>query len=197
MPEDLVAIATEPKALRWSIDEYHRLADAGLFDDRRVELIDGEILELSPQKSRHAVAIGLVEAALRRTLGEGFWVRTQMPLTLGGRSEPEPDVAVVRGHLRDYTDQHPTTALLVVEVSDSSLAYDRRRKAGLYASHCVAEYWVLNLADRRLEVFRRPVVDPEAPFGTRYAESLYCVEGDSVQPLHAPLAPMAIADLLP
>lgn len=124
--------------------------------DDRVELLEGEILEMSPEKSRHAAAVDLAAEVLRAAFGPGRTVRVQHPIALGDASEPEPDLAVVEGSPRDYAHAHPTTAVLVVEVSDTSLDYDRRRKAAAYARSGIAEYWIVNLVENRLEVHREP-----------------------------------------
>jgi len=119
---------------RWSRSDYDKMMEAGIFaPGERVELIDGEIVEMSPQHSAHSTAVSLSAEALCTAFGAGFDVRTRMPLALDLYSEPEPDVAVVPGSPRDYRDAHPTTALLVVEVADSTEAYDRDQKGSLYA----------------------------------------------------------------
>ena len=98
---------------RWSRAEYDRAAEAGVFSaDVRLELIDGEILDMTPQGSRHATAFSLVADAVQRAFGPGYYVRLQLPLALADDSEPEPDIAVVEGDVRDYRDEHPRTALL-------------------------------------------------------------------------------------
>lgn len=125
---------------RWTRDEYERMIDAGILGpDDRVELVGGEILEMSPERSPHAAAIDLGAETLRRAFGAGFTVRTQHPLALGADSEPEPDLAVVPGTPRDYAAAHPTSALLVVEVADTSLAYHRSTKAKLYANASITD----------------------------------------------------------
>src|SRR5689334_11505584 len=102
---------------RWTRDEYQRLADIGLLSpDEHVELVDGEIVEVPPQRSRHAVGIRLAARALRAVFGPDFDVLVQLPLALGPRSQPEPDLAVVLGSPRDNLEEHPETAVLVVEV---------------------------------------------------------------------------------
>src|SRR5262245_3864692 len=120
----------EPRARRWSKAEYLRMEELGCFQGLRVELIEGEVIEVPPRNNAHAVAVGLAEDALRAAFGPGHWVRVQMPLDLSLTSEPQPDLAVVPGGPRDYT-QRPADALLVVEVSDTSLAFGRGRKASL------------------------------------------------------------------
>jgi Uma2 family endonuclease len=121
-----------------------------------LELLDGEIIDMPPQKSRHATAVTLVAEALRTIFGPGATVRVQLPFCLDDRSEPEPDVAVVPGNPRDYRDAHPSRALLVCEVSDTTLAYDRGRKLAAYARAGIPEYWILDLTAETLEVCRKP-----------------------------------------
>lgn len=118
---------------RFTREEYDRMVAAGVFaPDARLELLEGEIINMPPQKSRHATAVRLVEDALRAAFLAGFDVRTRLPLSLGDYSEPEPDVAVVKGSPRDSRDAHPSSALLVVEIAETSLDYDRRRKLPVY-----------------------------------------------------------------
>lgn len=175
----------------WSRAEYERIVDAGGFAaDSRVELLDGAIIDMSPQKSAHATAVGLVEEALRRCITNGCHIRSQKPLALDDRSEPEPDVAVVPGQLRDYAHTHPGTALLIVEVADSSLAYDQTIKARAYARNGIADYWILNLCDRVLEVRRK--ADTQG-----YKERLQIAAGAQVVPLIAPECVIQVQDLLP
>jgi len=183
---------------RWSREEYDRMIDAGIFaPSERVELIAGEIIAMSPQKSGHATAVRLSEEALRADFGIGYYVRVQMPIALDPYSEPEPDVAVVPGSARDYRDAHPTTALLIVEVADSSLTFDREQKGSLYARAGIADYWIMNLPEGRLEVYRDPVPMPQTRYGWGYQTvRQYAIE-DLVSPLAAPQAHIAIVDLLP
>lgn len=127
----------------------------------------------------------------------GYFVSTQCPLDVGELSEPEPDVTVVAGDVRDYKDAHPTTAVLIVEIADTSLAYDRTEKASLYAKAGIADYWILNLMDRQVEVRRDPVADPMQPFGFGYTHVTILAETGFVSPLAMPQAVIAVADLLP
>lgn len=114
------------KRRRWNREEYDRAIEAGVFQPGdRLQLIEGEIITLTPQGSRHATTIPLVEGALRKIFDARFHIRIQTPLALGEWSEPEPDIAIVPGSPRDYRDRHPTTAILVVEVSDATLKLDR------------------------------------------------------------------------
>ena len=173
----------------WTRNEYERMIEAGiLHPESRLELVEGEILSMSPQGSRHITAIRLVETALREVFTTGHDVRTQAPLALDERSEP--DVAVVTGSMRDYRDVHPATAVLVVEVADSTLSFDRGRKMALYARAGIAEYWILNLDDSQLEVSRHAQ-------GASYAEQQSVPPGNRIAPLGCHDCPIAVDDLLP
>ena len=186
----------QPQSHRWTKAEYHQMEALGWFHEERVELLDGEIIDMPAPGNPHCVSTSLVEEVLRAAFGVGFWVRVQMPLDLGPASEPQPDVAVVPGKPRDYQD-HPTTALLVIEVSETSLSYDRSQKASLYARSNLTDYWIVNLFDRQLEVHRNPVPDSSQPHGFRYAHVTVLSPGDAVSPLAVPAARVAVADLLP
>jgi Uma2 family endonuclease len=183
----------EPALRRWTPKEYFRAAETGVFDpEERLELIEGEIFRMSPQDSPHATACDLAEDALREIFRRGYRVRTQKPLSLGDDSVPEPDLAVVRGSVRDYARAHPATAVLIVEVADSSLWYVRKRKAPLYARAGIPDYWILNLPERVLEVHR----DPD-PVSAQYRQITRYGEDESVAPLAAPAAAILVRDLLP
>jgi Uma2 family endonuclease len=186
-----------PQVHQWTRDEYYKMAEAGLFEGKHVELIEGRIIEMSPMGSTHATGVSLAGDSLRSVIGHGLHIRSQMPLDLGDLSEPEPDIAVVMGKARDYTNGHPKTAVLLVEVSESSLDYDRTEQASLYAAAGIPDYWVLNLIDRRLEVRRGPVPDPNELYGFGYRTVTILHEGDFVSPLAAPQTSIAVADLLP
>src|SRR2546428_7976529 len=121
--------AERPVLHRWTRHEYERLIDHGFLDeDDPIELLDGLLLVKEPQRSPHRTVVLLVARALERAFGEGWFVQTQSPIVLGDRSEPEPDVCVVRGSPRDYVDAHPTRPALVVEVAQSGLALARGRE---------------------------------------------------------------------
>jgi len=170
----------------------------GLFDERRVELIGGEIIEMAAQDNWHAKGIQAVMDTLPTVFGPGSWVRFQMSLDLSPLGVPDPDVAVVAGGWRSHPDHGmPTDALLVVEVSDSSLRDDQTYKMSLYAAAGIKEYWILNLVDKQLEVYRDFIADPAQPFGTRYDAPTILRVGDTVSPLAAPHAMIAVADLIP
>lgn len=170
------------------------MVDSGLLhEDERVQLIEGEILEMTPQRPPHAATVQLLTQVLRQVFGSAAGVRVQLPLALSHDSEPEPDLAVIAGDARDFLTDHPTTALLVVEVADSSLALDRR-KARVYAAAGIPEYWIVDLAERGLEVHRAPGASPG---GLAYAEQFIIGDGDHVTPVTRPDVTIAVADLLP
>lgn len=176
---------------RWSRTEYERMTEAGVFaPDARLELIDGEILTWPPQSARHFTAIQLAEAALGEAFGTGYHVRPQGPLAIDGRSEPEPDIAVVAGSPRDYAAAHPRTAVLILEIADSSLGFDRVAKKRLYARNGIPEYWMLDLTQERLEVHREPRDDDYSHVETHGKTG-------AVTPLAAPNVVIGISELLP
>jgi Uma2 family endonuclease len=187
----------EPQVHLWTRQEYYKMSQAGLFEQKRVELIEGQVIEMSPMSSLHATAVALVGKVLDQTFGNAYHIRNQTPLHAGERSEPEPDIAVVTGSIRDYAHHHPTTAVLVVEVSDRSLNFDRVEKASLYAKVGISDYWIVNLFDRQLEVYRQPIADSSAVFGFRYADVTRLSSGDLVAPLAVPQSHISVGDLLP
>ncbi len=134
--------------------------------------------------------------ALRAAFGRGWEVRGQGPLALDEDSEPEPDLALVPGSFRDYPTGHSSRPVLAVEVIESSLALDREHKGSLYARAGLADYWIVNLPERALEVSRDPELDPAAPFGWRYRSVTVLGRGASVTPLVLPGRRIAITDLL-
>ena len=183
---------------RWTRVEYDRLIEKGIFlPDDRIELLAGELVVREPQGTPHAVGIRLVEEALRRAFGPGWEVRGQLPVALDEESEPEPDVSVVPGEPRDYLVDHPSRPVLVVEVAESSVALDRAHKGSLYARAGLADYWILNLVDRVLEVYREPAQSLAARFGWAYSSVQSFRSADLVSPLAAPAARIPVAALLP
>jgi len=180
----------------WSREEYDRLIRGGMFHpEERLELIEGEIIQMSPQGSHHATAVTLVENALRTVFGKNYVVRVQMPLAISSDSEPEPDIAIVTGAPRDYCEEHPTTAELVVEIADTTLSYDRTRKSALYAQAGIQEYWVLNLLNRQLEVYRQPHAGQSTT--SSYQNHEVKPASETITPLRGPQQSIAIADLPP
>lgn len=153
-------------AKRWiTADEYERMGEAGIFpQDARLELIGGEIFEMSPIGSLHAACVDLL-AYLFNKIAEGrFIVRAQSPIRLNDFSEPQPDVTLLRWRDDFYKSAHPTVAdvLLVIEVADTTVETDRKIKIPLYARAGVPEVWLVNIPDGRIEVYSRPSVDSYA-----------------------------------
>ena len=182
----------------WTRKEYDELIKSGFFvEDEPIELLGGQLIVAEPKGSPHATAVALTVEALRAAFGPGWLVRVQDPIALDAESEPEPDVAVVLGHARDYLAEHPARPALLVEVAESSLAFDRDHKGGLYARAGVADYWIVNLADAVLEVYRRPALDRSAQFGRRYLDVQALRRGSAIAPLARPDVTVAVADLLP
>jgi Uma2 family endonuclease len=186
------------RSRRWTRVEYARLMDCGLLrDGDRVELVGGHLVVKEPQYTPHATAARLVVRALEAVFTAGWDVRAGLPIALAPDSEPEPDVSVVRGGPRDYLEDHPAQPVLVVEVAHSSLAFDRRYKGSLYARAGLPDYWIVNLADGRLEVNRDPAPDPAAEHGWNYRTAIVLGRRDFIAPLIAPQSSVRVADLLP
>jgi Uma2 family endonuclease len=183
---------------RWTRVEYDRLIDFGVLqEDEPVELLGGQMIVAEPKGRRHSTAVGLTADALRAAFGAGWVIRVQDPVALDDESEPEPDVVVVPGQHRAYLAAHPERPALVVEVAESSLGFDRRFKSGLYARAGVSDYWIVNVVDDVLEVYRGPVADSGAEFGWRYGSIQTFLPGALISPLCRPDVTVAVADLLP
>jgi Uma2 family endonuclease len=187
------AVATD-ELWRFSVADYHRLAEIGVLKDGdRVELLDGILVGKPVKKSPHRISTKSTRDALAAVLPAGWYVDTQEPVELDV-SEPEPDVTVVRGTTRDYPNGHPTPANvpLVVEVAESSLTYDRTWKKSIYARNGIAAYWIVNLADRVLEVYSLPA-------NGEYTHALTLTAADRADVVldGSPVGTVAVADLLP
>jgi Uma2 family endonuclease len=167
--------------------EYDQLVELGVFGDERVELIRGVLVKMSPQRAPHASTVQKLSQILIARLQDRFMVRIQLPLALSDDTEPEPDVAVVAPG--NYDAEHPSTALLIIEVSDATLKTDRA-KAAVYASAGIGEYWIINLVARTVEVYT-------APDGDRYAESRTLRAGDTLQSAALPELVVAVSGILP
>jgi Uma2 family endonuclease len=182
---------------RWSRFEYEKLVDSGFFHGDPVELVGGQLIVAEPQGTYHMTVVGLVDDALRAVLPPGWIVRNQGPISLDDESAPEPDVIVVRGSRDDYLNAHPTVPPLVIEVADTSLGFDRRVKGGVYARGGVQDYWIVNVTDRVLEVYREPQADPSAAYGWSYRSVRTLRPTDTVTPLALPTTSILVASLLP
>ena len=173
----------------WSVESYHQMAKAGLLNEMdRVELIEGELLDMAPIGSKHANWVNRLVEHLVLQAQRRYRVSTQNPLVLGQRSEPQPDLMLLRA--RDYMDELPSAAdvLLLVEVSDSTLDYDGDVKLGLYARHGVPEVWLLDVNRVELRVYREPV-------DGHYRLSQRLSSTDTAIPQTAPEISVRLADL--
>jgi len=181
---------------RFTRAEYDRLIEQGFFDeDEPIELLDGLLVVKEPQGSAHVRMVSHIRRVLQQAFGERYDVLVQSPIALDDASEPEPDLAVVRGRPKDHLLSLPSSPVLVVEVADSSLRKDRHEKSGLYARNGVADYWIVNLVDRLVEVHREPVRASSGRWKYRSVRMLG--PRAVVSPLAAPRARLRVADLLP
>lgn len=182
---------------RWKRVEYERLVDLGVFEGDPIELIGGQLIVAEPKGSPHATAVGMANDALRAVLPPGWIVRVQDPLALDDESAPEPDIALVRGSRADYRHAHPARPALAIEVAQSSLGFDRQEKGSLYARAGVQDYWIVNLVDGVLEVYRDAAPDASAPYGWRYRSIETLSPPALVTPLVPPSSSIPVAALLP
>lgn len=182
-----------PNRVKWTRAEFAQLNNRG----ERYELIQGELVKKMSVNGPHAVVVTLLNGALTQIFTVGFAVRMQLPMAVSETSEPEPDGLIVEGKPRDFLADHPTTAALVVEVSDSTLATDLGVKVALYAQAGVTEYWVIDINARTLHVYRTPISSPALPNGYGFQNVSLFSDTDSVSPLAAPQSSIQIADLLP
>ncbi|MEW6130512.1 MAG: Uma2 family endonuclease [Acidobacteriota bacterium] len=186
----------EAQVHSWTVRDYYKMFEAGLFEGMQVELIGGQIIEMSAMGAEQATTVTLAAKALEKGFERIFFVRSQMSLNAGNDAEPQPDIAMVKGNVRDYKNAHPKTAALIVEVADSSLKFDRTVKGSIYARAGIKDYWIINIKDRRLEIYRKPQEDETQPFGFGYSEIKILTESDSIKPLAA-RKEIKVADLLP
>jgi Uma2 family endonuclease len=197
---DVVITGAAVRPYRWTLGDYEQLIALGLLEGKHVELIQGEILTMASMGEPHALAIMQLNYALlpRFNPRTGFHLRIQMPLALPAlTSEPEPDIAIVALDAPTNEAGRPTSASLIIEVAESSLAYDRDRKGPLYAAAGIQEYWLVNLPERCLEVYRQCMPDVSSFSGWRYQEGQRLQEGDQVAPLVAPAVVIAVDALMP
>jgi Uma2 family endonuclease len=174
-------------------ERYWKLVEDGVIGpDDRVELLDGVIVAMSPQNPPHALVIGALTKWLSRMAGTDAFVRVQLPLDLNELSTPEPDLAVVAGSPRDFAASHPTTALLVVEVADSSVIQDRLTKMPMYAAAGIPEYWLVDLRAHCIELYRTPITSER-----RYAATRIVSPGDAVDVLAVPGSSLPVDEILP
>ncbi|PYO70307.1 MAG: Uma2 family endonuclease [Gemmatimonadetes bacterium] len=177
---------------RFSVDEYHRMAQAGLFDeDDRIELLDGQIVEMSPIGPGHAGCVDVLTRLLSRLVGDRALLRVQNPIRLGRDSEPQPDVALLVPRADAYRTAHPQPehVLLVIEVADTSLEHDRDVKIPLYAAAGIPEVWLVNLPGDVVALYRDP-----SPQG--YATVRTAGRGDTLTPHRLPGVTLRVDDIL-
>jgi Uma2 family endonuclease len=179
---------------RWTVDEYHRIGALGILQpNERTELIAGQILFMAAKGTPHVLSLRLLSIALDRLLADlPFFVSTQDPIQLDDFSEPEPDCAIVRGTALDYADRHPRASdvVLVVEIADSTLKYDTEVKDKFYAQSGITDYWVLDVKNRQLYVFRNPT-------DTGYTSRHVFNEPHQIIPLALPNITLELTDMLP
>jgi Uma2 family endonuclease len=181
---------SEPQTRRWTREEFYKLADEGWFQGQRVLLLEGEIIQMPAMKHPHTWSTSTTADKLKAVFGPQHWVREEKPFNAADDSDPEPDVLVTELPKDAYKD-HPSTAVLIVEVSDTTLRLDRR-KAAVYAEAGVPEYWILNLPERQLEVYRSPDKS-----GRSYEDHRVLSERESIAPLTRPNNLIVVKDLLP
>ena len=186
-----------PQPYRWTREQFNRIGDMGLFEGRRAILVDGEILAMPAMGDLHRNVLILASDVLREIFGGGFFVSVQCPFDIGRATDPELDIAIIHGSVRDYFGRGLTESALIVEVSDTTLAYDRRGKASLYAMAGVADYWIINVDQEpaQIEVNRRPAPDEAQPHGFGYSERTIHLSGEIILPL-ASFQPVPVAALL-
>ncbi|XHR84809.1 MAG: Uma2 family endonuclease [Gloeotrichia echinulata GP01] len=184
---------TTLKLRLWTVDEYHRMAEAGIFGgDERVELLAGKIIWMSAKGTAHRSAVARTDRLLQNSLRNLALICVQDPVKLNERSEPEPDIAVVKVDPLDYADHHPTPGeiYLIIEVADSSLKVDCETKAKAYSQAGIRDYWVLDVVNRQLHIFREPTEDG-------YQNEMILGENGTISPLQFPDLQIAIFDMLP
>jgi Uma2 family endonuclease len=184
---------TTLKLRLWTVEEYHRMAEAGIFaDDERVELLEGKIIWMIAKGTAHRSAVGRTDYLLKNRLANRAWVSIQDPVKLNERSEPEPDIAVVKVDPLDYADHHPipSEVYLIIEVADSSLKLDCETKGKAYSKAGITDYWVLDVIGRQLHVFREPTEDG-------YQSEVILAEDETISPLQFPDLQITIREMLP
>jgi Uma2 family endonuclease len=187
------------RPFRWTRDAYHRLADLGFIGpEERTELIQGEIITTMTKRRPHSIAVGNGIEVLRLVFGEEYHVQVQDPIAIAEDGEPEPDLVILRGKPGDYRETpSQNDVVLLVEVSDTTLSYDRLRKGGLYAQAGIADYWIVNIVERQVEVYRNPIASADSPTGFAYGNRLTFLPGEHAAPLMLPQTTVAVSDLLP
>lgn len=177
----------------WTVEEYHRMAETGILDDsEHVELLEGKIIGMSAKGTAHRSAVGRSDYLLKEALKNRAWVSVQDPITLNDRSEPEPDIAVVKIDPLDYADHHPVPSevYFIIEVADSSLKFDCETKSKAYAQAEIKDYWVLDVVERQLYIFREPTSEG-------YKSKVVLGEQETISPLQFPDLQIGVREILP
>lgn len=155
---------------KFTIEEYHQLLDLGFFTENdNIELIRGEIIAMSPKRTCHSVCNSCLWQQIYGLIGKQAEIRVQEPITLPSNSEPEPDLVIAQKKSDNYLAAHPTAndIILVIEIADSTLKYDREVKLSLYAEAQINDYWIVNLVDNLLEVYHQTFADTKGKFAYR------------------------------
>ena len=182
-----MAVGVERARRLFTIEEYVRMAETGVLkEDERVELIEGEIVEMSPIGTPHAAFVANLNHLLVHAVGDRARVWVQGPVRVPPRSVPQPDLALLRPRSYRREAAAIADALLVIEVSDTSLRYDRTVKLRLYARAGIPEYWIVDANAEALEIYR-------SPSGERYAEQRHAAREERVAPLAIPEAALLVA----
>jgi Uma2 family endonuclease len=183
---------------RFTASDFWALAECGVLDGQRVELILGKIVKMSALSMPHTLSVSSTRRILTRVFGSGYWVTNEITLNLPKDSVFDPDIAVLRGEQHAWEGRsNPTTALLVVEVANTSVSLDRGRKLQVYAAAKIADYWIVNLKTRKLEVYRKPKADKSSRTGWSYGTVTMLTEKESIAPLAKPKSAVKVSDLLP
>lgn len=184
---------TLPPMHRFTVEEYYRMGETGILAaDARVELLEGQIIDMLPIGPFHSSVGSRLHDLFAMAGGVRWHVRSQYPIHLSARSEPQPDIALVKPRQDYYQNAHPTPAdvFLLVEVADSSLKFDREEKSPAYARAGIAEFWIINLLDKVVEVYREP-----SSVGV-YGVSLRAAAREKIGPLAFPDVLISVAELL-
>jgi Uma2 family endonuclease len=184
-----MSVVFTPQRRKLSADQFEQMGRTGILGpDARVELLDGEMIQMAPIGSRHAAAVDFLSMHFARAIGDAALVRTQNPLRLADDSEPQPDLMLLRPAGDRYRAAHPRPAdvLLLIEVADATLAFDRESKLPLYARHGVSEVWIFDLNAERLEIYREPAE-------SGYRRKLERSGTESIAPTALPAASLQVA----
>jgi Uma2 family endonuclease len=187
-----------PQPYRWTLEQFHQMGEACVFEGMRVVLMEGEILVMPPVGDLHRGIVTNAGEVFRSVFGSGFFVSEEKAFNVQEATDPQPDIAVISGNVRDFLYQGLTEAALIVEVSDSTLSYDRRQKASLYAKAGIVDYWIINISlePAQIEVYRQPAPDETQLYGFGYTQKTVYQSGELILPLSSP-QPVAVSALLP